>query len=132
MALGQFFFENPIPCWVYDCKTLRFLAVNNRCTEVYGYREEEFLDRLTITDLHPRQLLVVAHDYIEEDKGFADSGIWQHQKEDGETFYVRIYSHPTRLNGRDCRYVMAVDVSNEVRLQRRIRQQHFDLDQFDW
>jgi PAS domain S-box-containing protein len=132
MALGQFFFENPIPCWVYDSQTLRFLAVSKRCCEVYGYTEDEFIDRLTTNDLHPRQLLVITEDYAREDKQFKDSGIWKHQKKNGETFYVHIYSGPTRLNGRSCRFVMAIDASNEVRLYRQMREQHFDLDTFDW
>lgn len=132
MALGQFFFGNPIPCWVYDCKTLGFLAVNKQCIKVYGYSEDEFLDRLTTNDLQPRQLLIVSQDYTREDKAFGNSGIWQHQKKNGEQFYVHIYSYATRLNGRACRYVMAIDASDEVRLHRQIRERYFNRDKLDW
>src|ERR1044072_4510779 len=37
------FENNPQPMWVYDERTLRFLAVNEAAIERYGYSREEFL-----------------------------------------------------------------------------------------
>jgi PAS domain-containing protein len=37
------FVNNPVPMWVYDLKTLRFLAVNSSAIEHYGYSEQQFL-----------------------------------------------------------------------------------------
>ena len=44
------FTHNPLPMWVCEDQTLRFLAVNAAASEHYGYSEAEFLG-MTITDL---------------------------------------------------------------------------------
>ncbi|HEV3077616.1 MAG TPA: PAS domain-containing protein, partial [Thermoanaerobaculia bacterium] len=37
------FERNPLPMWVYDFVTLRFLAVNQAAVHLYGYSRDEFL-----------------------------------------------------------------------------------------
>jgi len=37
------FESNPLPMWVYDRETLRFLAVNDAAVSHYGYSREKFL-----------------------------------------------------------------------------------------
>ena len=40
----QLLFErNPLPMWVYDPATLRFLTVNKAAIRHYGYSRKEFL-----------------------------------------------------------------------------------------
>src|SRR5687768_9440963 len=46
------FQHNPQPMWVYDCRTLRFLEVNDAALEDYGYSRDEFLS-MRITDIRP-------------------------------------------------------------------------------
>ena len=46
------FEQNPTPMWVFDPKTLEFLAVNDATVALYGYSREEFL-RLTARDIRP-------------------------------------------------------------------------------
>ena len=48
----QLFETNPLPMWVYDLETLRFLAVNDAAIANYGYSREEFL-AMTIQDIRP-------------------------------------------------------------------------------
>src|ERR1039458_5199252 len=42
----------PVPMWVFDRESLRFLAVNDAAVWKYGYSREEFL-ALTIADIRP-------------------------------------------------------------------------------
>ena len=37
------FAGNPLPMWIYDVKSLRFLDVNESTERQYGYTREEFL-----------------------------------------------------------------------------------------
>jgi PAS domain S-box-containing protein len=37
-----FFQDNPVPMWVFDRSSLRFLAVNQAAVRQYGYSENEF------------------------------------------------------------------------------------------
>lgn len=45
-------YNNPLPMWVYDPETLRFLEVNTAATVRYGYSRDESLT-LRITDMRP-------------------------------------------------------------------------------
>src|SRR5271165_4819511 len=46
------FSANPYPMWIYDCETLRCLAVNEAAVSTYGFSREEFL-ALTMLDIRP-------------------------------------------------------------------------------
>src|SRR6185503_16532060 len=46
------FDRNPQPMWVYDLKTLAFLAVNDAAVLHYGYSRECFLS-MTVDAIHP-------------------------------------------------------------------------------
>ena len=48
------FERHPLPMWVYDAQTLRFLAVNDAAVRHYGYSREEFL-AMAITDIRPAE-----------------------------------------------------------------------------
>jgi len=42
----------PLPQWVYNIETLRFLEVNNSAMALYGYSQEEFL-AMPVKDIQP-------------------------------------------------------------------------------
>src|SRR5690348_8229784 len=44
----------PLPAWVYDVQTFRFLAVNPAAVAHYGYTAEQFL-QMTILDIRPQE-----------------------------------------------------------------------------
>ena len=48
------FQESPLPQWIQDPETGRFLEVNQAALSQYGYSRQEFL-ALTLSDLHPPQ-----------------------------------------------------------------------------
>jgi PAS domain S-box-containing protein len=53
-SLQLLFEENPIPMWVFDKASLRFLAVNQATVEHYGYTREEFLSK-SILEIRPAE-----------------------------------------------------------------------------
>ena len=46
------FVNNPLPMWVFDLESGRFMAVNAEACRHYGYDEAEFLG-MTIADIRP-------------------------------------------------------------------------------
>ena len=48
------FESNPLPMWVFDPKTLRFMAVNEAAIRLYGYTRQEFLSK-SITEIRPEK-----------------------------------------------------------------------------
>ena len=48
------FAKNPVPMFIFDTKTLHFLAVNEAAINFYGYSEAEFMNMI-VTDLRPTE-----------------------------------------------------------------------------
>jgi PAS domain S-box-containing protein len=111
----QLFYEHPLPMWIYQWGTLKFLAVNDAAVKKYGYSRAEFLD-MTILDIrHPSTVNDVLEDVRKTNKQFVYRGVWQHRKKSREIFPVELYSHTTRYKGLEARLVMSVDVDAEIR-----------------
>ncbi len=47
-----FFEKNPLPMWIHDVYSQKFLGVNSAALKKYGYSREEFMEK-TITDIYP-------------------------------------------------------------------------------
>ncbi len=109
------FYEHPLPMWIYEWGTLKFLAVNNAAVKKYGYSRKEFMG-MTILDIrHPSTVNDVLEDVRKTSQQFIYRGVWQHQKKNKEIFPVELYSHSTHYRGHEARLVMAVDIDAEIR-----------------
>lgn len=87
------FHAHPLPMWVYDLETLRFLEVNHAAVEKYGYTREEFLS-LTILDIRPeRERPKLLQDLRSPRPPLQHSGPWTHRLKDGREIQVEIFSH---------------------------------------
>ena len=97
------FEASPLPMWVYDAETLRFLAVNGAAVEHYGYTTAEFL-AMTVEDL-----------------GEAP-GSPRHQTKDGTLIEVEITAGEVDFEGRPAALVLANDVTERRALEERLTQ----------
>jgi PAS domain-containing protein len=98
MALETLFYHNRNLCWIFDLETHEFVAVNNKCVEIFGYDEDEFLQRLTIDQFFPSDFS------FEQSK----SAIIAFKNRKGETFDLCVFPQSARFNGRDCCFVEAM------------------------
>ena len=118
----QMLFEaTPTPMWVYDAETLVFLAVNDAAVRHYGYSRDEFLS-MTIRDIRPpedipRMLIDVA---ARGGPGDPAPKTWRHLKRDGTVIDVEITAGRLTFEGRAAALVVAHDVSERKRLERRL------------
>jgi len=94
---------NPMPMWLYDSVTFRFLEVNGAAIRHYGYSREEFLG-MTILDLLPHEpdaTSALSAGGLEGPTTY--SGEWKHRKKNGDIIIVSVWTerfdsdHPTRL-----------------------------------
>ncbi len=117
-ASYQLLFEtNPLPMWVYDVTTLRFLMVNDAAERQYGYSQAEFL-AMTIADIRPPEDVSRLMENIEPQSSHSYSaGIWQHRKKSGSLMIVEIFAHPVSFNGRSAELILAIDVTERMRAQ---------------
>ena len=106
------FDANPLPMWVFDLTTLRFMAVNNAAVAHYEYSREEFLS-MTIKGIRPPEEIALLHDYIESlQKGTETRGTWKHKKKDGSIIDVEVTAHAILFSGEKAGLVLANDVTD--------------------
>ncbi len=116
------FESNPLPMWVYDQQTLRFLAVNEAAVRHYGYSLEEFL-AMTIKDIRPPEDVQTLSRYIEENpRGLHAAGVWRHLRKCGEVIDVEITAHPLTFGGREGELILANDVTERRRAEEALRE----------
>jgi len=109
------FDNHPIPMWIYEYGTLRFLAVNRAAIEKYGYSKKEFLS-LTLKDIRDPKEIARMMESVQQNRPDAQyRGLWKHRKKDGTDFYVDLYGHDGYYLGKRTRIVMAVDVDAQVK-----------------
>jgi PAS domain S-box-containing protein len=114
----------PLPAWVYDTESLRFLAVNPAAVAHYGYTEEQFLG-MTILDIRPPDEVQRVISQVRARKGAGgQSRGWgyRHRKADGTLIDVEIISHAFDFDGRQARIVLVNDVTEQSRMRRRERE----------
>ncbi len=116
------FSYNPLPTWVMDRESLKFLEVNEAAVRQYGYSLDE-LKSMTVLDFRPEeerakyldQLKLIPHEGIYH-------GNWKHRKKDGKVIQVETVSHELEYAGRRVRLVVAQDVSERHFLEQQLRQ----------
>jgi len=108
-------FENgPIPMWIVDIKTMKFLVVNNAAVEKYGYSKEEF-SNLSLVDIRPKEDVGrMLETFNRRADIYFDAGYWRHIKKNGEIFYVHVYSHAINYEKTPARLSFIVDVNEKV------------------
>src|SRR5215470_5663567 len=116
------FSHNPLPTWVIDRETLRFLEVNEAAVRVYGYSREE-LQGMTIVDFQPDEEKSKVINYLKENKGDGlYRGHWRHRKKDGKIIEVETTVHELEYSGKRVRLIVAQDVSERRLLEQQLRQ----------
>ena len=119
----RFLFENnPLPMWVYDLKTLAFLAVNDWAVEKYGYTREEFL-HMTIADIRPAEdVSRLMEDVSKPRPALQHSSEWRHRLKEGIIIDVEITSHTLRIDDRDAALVVAQDITERKRAEEALQE----------
>ena len=115
----QLFENNPIPLWVLDIETLRFMAVNESALKSYGYSKEEFLS-MHSPDLRPVEEKVRYLALKRTTQGTQNMGIWKHLKKDGTIIHCEVIVHEMIFEGRPARLVLAHDVTQKVKAQQEL------------
>lgn len=111
------FESNPIPMWVFDRKTLRFLAVNQAAIRQYGYTEQEFL-AATIADIRPSEdVPALLADVKKREEGLQEPGMWRHRKKNGSLIDVEIVVHSIKYHGMEAMLVAANDVTERKKAE---------------
>lgn len=116
----QLFERNPFPIWVYDVADFHFVAVNEAMVANYGYSRDE-LEGMTIFDIRDPDEARRLRDHLPGRAGQSGSaGVWRHRRKDGSLVWAEVTGHPVELNGRQCRMVIAHDITAQRAAQERL------------
>lgn len=111
------FNNSPLPIWVCDASTLRFLEVNEAAIQHYGYSRKEFL-KMTAFGIVP------PHEHLELKQVLASASNKRlqrnHIKRNGEQIFVEVLVHHINYKGQDSYMVLANDITEKIRLQNQL------------
>jgi PAS domain S-box-containing protein len=112
---------SPVPMWVFDTDTLKFLEVNRAAIINYGYSKEEFLE-MTIKDIRPSGEIECIKGLVAEN---AHSGkyfrkVFKHSRKNGEEIDVEIESNQITYKDHNARIVLATDVTDQLRAENEL------------
>ncbi|MCP3724883.1 EAL domain-containing protein [Paraburkholderia sp. CNPSo 3272] len=115
------FDAHPVPMYVFDRETLRFLAVNAAAIQQYGYSEEEFL-AMTIREIRPAEDVSRLEQHLTRSDMVTQNvrmmaGIWHHRRRDGSIISADISHHSLTFLGRDAVFVLADDVTEQIQAE---------------
>ncbi len=112
----------PLPAWVCDLETLKFVEVNDQALKHYGYSREEFLE-MRITDIRPHDAMShmrVALELIQARQSTEMES--QHRCKDGRVIEVETSWHEFHFGGRKALLVVARDITDIRRTQQEVQQ----------
>lgn len=112
---------SPIPKWIIELETLKFLDVNVTAINHYGFSKEEFLN-MTVKDIRPPDELskfFFAIKDITQSRGLIRFGTFTHLKKDGRRIKVDVSGYCHSSLGKNRLMVDCFDVTE--------REKSFDL-----
>ncbi len=127
-SIRLLFEGSPVPMWVCDRDSLRFLAVNDAAVARYGYSREQFMS-MTVPELRPEPDRERFGNFLRslELSQFTEN-IGQHIASDGTKIDVSVSSRALTYAGRNARLTVIHDISKSKQAERELRRTQKFLD----
>lgn len=131
---SELFQLSPLPMWLFDLETLRFLDVNGAATDHYGYSQGEFLN-MTVNDVRPADEVPVSLNVLNKhnlQEQFIIPGVVTHQKKNGEKMLIEIQGNDIEYKGRKAHIIIANDITERINYIKAIEIQNDKLKEISW
>lgn len=126
-AFQLLFDGNPVPMWLMEIESLKFLAANDAALKHYGYTREKFLT-MTAVDIRLPEERDQFSQYLHSGSNSQGRKIWRHLKANGEVILVSVYSGDLNYTGRPARLCAIIDVTERKRAEDRLLAQKSQID----
>lgn len=125
---ASLFLHSPHSQWIFDVKDRQITKSNKTATLKYGFSEKEFKS-FRIDQLQPPQLYEQAFNLISQpmdQNSVSYLGRFRHLTKNGGVLFVEMYASPLVINNRELRLIMAVDLTDSLRMEEMVRQAILD------
>jgi PAS domain S-box-containing protein len=109
------FNENPQPMWIFDLRSLRFLAANKAALRQLGFNQQEFMGLTANRLLSPSALQLFMRDVAEPCAKARFRGRWHLCKRDGSLLEAEITALDLKYEGCPARLIVANEVTQHGR-----------------
>jgi len=111
------FEQSPIPMWIYDLDTYRFLEVNDAAISKYGYTKDEFYN-MTLFDIRSDEDSPYFKRNLLKTKNSASSFVEaKHLTKDGKEMIIEISASNIIYKGEKQRLIVANDITRQRRAE---------------
>jgi two-component system cell cycle sensor histidine kinase/response regulator CckA len=121
----EYLFSNhPMPMWVFDLETTRFLEVNQAAVEKYGYSRDQFL-AMSAAALQPAGDAQRFNEYIGNlDAAGHGTVAWRHLNKSGRIIETEVFWRAVTFAGKSAVLAAIQDISDRKLLEEQLRQSH--------
>ncbi|UUF12417.1 MULTISPECIES: PAS domain S-box protein [Flavobacterium] len=120
------FDNNPMPMWIIEPVTFKFLDVNKMAVLQYGYSREEFLS-MTALDIRPledKNHFINSSDPSAINQSNYNRGTWNHLKKDGTIIPVEIIAHDISYEDRQARLILSNNISDRKKAEQNLEKRN--------
>ncbi len=121
------FERSPLPMWVVDTQSLRFLAVNDAALRLYEYSREEFLAKTALEIRRPEDHEPF-RDFLRREGSEVHHGVFRHLKKTGGPIDIQGVGHLVAWRGRPARLVQLNDITERLRTQQTLERLNRELE----
>jgi diguanylate cyclase (GGDEF)-like protein/PAS domain S-box-containing protein len=120
-SIRLLFKNNPLPMYVYDVETLRYLDVNDAAIEHYGYSREQFLT-MTVLDMRAGEDREAIRQVARTARGhYRAQHSWRHRRADGSFFQAEVYARALSYEGHEASIAVVFDVTERRRADDEVK-----------
>jgi PAS domain S-box-containing protein len=127
---SDLFHLSPLPMWVFNLDTRRFLNVNAAAIAHYGYTLEEFLE-MDVTQIWPADCVNEFEETINQSQ-LVYNGMSTQTKKNGEEIKVYLQSNFIQFSGENTHLVLAMDVTERQNYIHAIEEKNKHLQDIAW
>ncbi|HET7888332.1 MAG TPA: sensor domain-containing diguanylate cyclase, partial [Bradyrhizobium sp.] len=114
------FDNNPMPMWVFDAETAKFLGVNDAAIQHYGYAREKFLG-MKLDEIWPEDERITHREaLLHVGEAYQSTRNWRHIRADGSEIHVLTFGRRVTFEGRDGYLVAVVDITERRKAEARV------------
>ncbi|MDB5142914.1 MAG: domain S-box protein [Mucilaginibacter sp.] len=131
---SELFHLSPLPTYVFELASLKFLDVNEAFIKHYGYTRDE-LSLMNLRDIRPLEEVSAFEKRLLSD-GIDHKnnslGIFKHLKKNGEIIEVEIQSNCIQYKGKNAKVTIATDVTEKLDYIKAMEAQNEKLSEISW